>query len=78
MSTFMEKHDVLNDNVDYFVKMFDKAYRVINSCETPEQLDSARSYIGIVEQRMALPLLPICQVLHTILASRSGEIQQRA
>jgi len=68
---------LLGKDVDYSVSAFVKAYRVIESCQTPEQLDLARSYLSIVENRMVPRLLPVCQVLHTMLSVRLGEINQR-
>ena len=61
-------------DIDLAVESFNKAYRIIESCKTIEQLDMARSYIDIVEGIMIERMLPICQVLHTMIAVRIVEL----
>jgi len=64
----------LQDKIDFSIDAFIKAYKVIESCQTPEQIGLARQYVNILEARIAPRILPICQVLHTLLTIRLGEI----
>ena len=68
--------DMFDIDVENSVTAFIKAYKVIESCQTIEQLDLARSYVHILEQKMAPKILPICEVLHTMLSVRRGELNQ--
>ena len=77
MTAYATYLHLLDSEVDYSVGIFVKAYKVIESCQTPEQLGLARSYVSIMEERIAPRMLPICQVLHTILSIRLGEVNQR-
>ena len=65
----------MNQDIDLSVEAFNKAYRVIESCKTVEQLDLARSYVSLVEDVMVERMLSICEVLHTMLAVRLAEVR---
>ena len=65
----------LRRDIDLSVDAFNKAYRVIESCKTVEQLGLARSYVSLVEDAMIERMLPICQVLHTMLTVRLTEVR---